>query len=188
MRFNEKLAAQVAAYFLYRAGGAMQVLKLMKLMYLAERVSLERYGEPLTGDTLVSMDHGPVLSNVLNHMNSMIDSEPNGWEAWISDREDHTLALRIAGDPTPRLTQLSEADLEVLAHVWQTYGQMTGGQLRNHTHRNCAEWEDPNGSSLKIPYARILKAVGYKPEIADEMEKRIAAQRSVELAFDNPRF
>lgn len=162
----------------------MQVLKLMKLMYLAERESLERFGEPLTGDGLYSMDHGPVLSNVLNHMNSMIDSQPDGWEAWVSDREDHTLALRVAGDPTPRLTQLSDADTEVLEQVWRKFGHMTGSQLRQYTHNHCAEWEDPSGSSLRIPYSRVLKAVGYRPEVADEMEKRIAAQRSVELAFE----
>jgi hypothetical protein len=40
----------------------LPVIKLIKLMYLAERLSLQRYGEPLTGDRLVSMPDGPVLS------------------------------------------------------------------------------------------------------------------------------
>ena len=37
-------------------------------MYLAERESLARYGEPITGDVLVSMKHGPVLSKTLDHI------------------------------------------------------------------------------------------------------------------------
>ncbi len=40
--FNEKKAAQAAAYFLLRAGGRLDVLKLMKLLYLAERRSFEK--------------------------------------------------------------------------------------------------------------------------------------------------
>jgi uncharacterized phage-associated protein len=79
MQFSEKKAAQVAAFFLYRAGGQLEILKLMKLMYLAERGSYEKFGEPMIGDKLVSMDNGPVLSITLNHMNHFLPSEPDGW-------------------------------------------------------------------------------------------------------------
>jgi hypothetical protein len=41
--FKEKVAAQVAAYFLFQARGRMPALKLMKLMYLAERRSFEKF-------------------------------------------------------------------------------------------------------------------------------------------------
>src|SRR6266487_2727273 len=72
MQFNEKKAAQVAAFFLHRARGELEILKLMKLMYLAERASYKKFGEPLIGDKLVSMDNGPVLSITLNHMNRFL--------------------------------------------------------------------------------------------------------------------
>ena len=61
--YNERRTAEAAAYLLHRAGGTLPALKLMNLLYLAERLSLKRYGEPLTGDRLVSMPHGPVLVN-----------------------------------------------------------------------------------------------------------------------------
>lgn len=60
--FNEKKAAQAAAFFLFQAGQPVSVLKLTKLLYLAERRSFERHGSPMIGDRLVSMPHGPVLS------------------------------------------------------------------------------------------------------------------------------
>ena len=60
--YDERRAAEAAAYLLHRAGGTMPIDKLMALLYLAERLSLQRYGEPLTGDRLVSMPHGPVLA------------------------------------------------------------------------------------------------------------------------------
>lgn len=66
--FDERKAAQMAAYFLMRAAGSLQVLKLMKLMYLAERLSFQQYGEGIVGDRLVSMPHGPVMSLTYSHM------------------------------------------------------------------------------------------------------------------------
>ena len=59
MAYSEKRAAQSAAFFISRARGTIEISKLMKLMYLAERESLARYGEPITGDVLVSMKQGP---------------------------------------------------------------------------------------------------------------------------------
>ena len=92
--FNERKAAQAAAWLLFRAGGTMPLLKLMKLLYLAERRSLELHAEPLIGDRLVSMQHGPVLSRTYNHMNGAVVSNGDGWECWVADRTGHMLALR----------------------------------------------------------------------------------------------
>ena len=180
MMYSEKKAAQIAAFFLFRAGGVLEILKLMKLMYLAERESFAKYGEPMMGDRLVSMEHGPVLSSTLDHMNNFVESGPGGWESWICDRDDHFVGLRETGDPTPRLTQLSDADLEILGEIWAKYGQYTGSQLRDLTHKICTEWEDPDYSSIPIPYTRVLKCVGYDAEVAAELNQRIQDQRRFE--------
>src|SRR6266496_928616 len=66
--YDEAKAAQIATFFALRREGAIEVLTLAKLMYLAERASYERYAAPLTGDKLCSMEHGPVLSQTLNYI------------------------------------------------------------------------------------------------------------------------
>lgn len=184
MKYSEKKAAQVAAYFIFRDGGAIEILKLMKLMYLAERESLAKFGEPITGDNFYSLDHGPVLSITLDHMNNFIDSEQGGWESWIRDKENHLLSLRIDEDPVPKLTQLCDADLEVLSSTYKDYGGYTGSQLRNITHEICTEWEDPHHSSTPIPYSRVLKCVGHDPEIAMEIDQKISGQRMLDDMFE----
>jgi uncharacterized phage-associated protein len=76
--FNERKVAQMAAFFLGQVqGGRMSHLKLMKLLYLAEREALRSLGLHLTGDHLVSMPHGPVLSMTLNLMDGNIESHPS---------------------------------------------------------------------------------------------------------------
>ena len=79
---------------LYRGGGSLPLIKLVKLLYLAERLSLQRYGEPITGDKLVSMPHGPVLSMTYDHINGALPSMEGGWDTWIADRADNVVALR----------------------------------------------------------------------------------------------
>lgn len=59
--FNERKVTHMAAYFLKQGGGQMSHLKLMKLLYLADREAMRRSGFPMSGDRLVSMPHGPVL-------------------------------------------------------------------------------------------------------------------------------
>lgn len=184
MQFSEKKAAQVAAFFLHRAKGQLEILKLMKLMYLAERASYQKFGEPLIGDQLVSMDNGPVLSITLNHMNRFLPSEKDGWEEWISDRQNYYLSLkREIRDPKEELVQLSDAELEVLEAVWKEYGHLGSFELADLTHKICPEWEDPHGSSLPISRSRLLRSLGFDPDTAKELEDRIEANLRIDLAF-----
>ena len=184
MLFNEKKAAQVAAFFVHAGGSRLSLLKLMKLMYLAERLSLQQYGEPMIGDKLCSMEHGPVLSHTLNYMNGLRESSPEGWDSWISDRANHELALkRKIKNVKDELTMLSDADIEILQLLWDQFGHLSPFELRDYTHDSCAEWEDPENTSIPIPYSRLLRCVGYDNVTAKEIEKKMRAQRAVEKAF-----
>jgi len=187
MQYSERKAAQIAAFLVFSAGGQTEILKLIKLMYFAERESFTRYGEPMTGDSFYSLDHGPILSRTLDHVNNLTDSVPGGWESWIKDREDHLVSLQDDGDPTDKLTLLSDADLEILTDIWASYGKYTASQLRNLSHEICEEWEDPNGSRLPISYSRLLKCVGYKDHnTVKELLDRIKSQSMVDLFLNSP--
>lgn len=185
--FDERKAAQAAACLLHRAGGKLPLLKLMKLMYLAERLSLKRYGDTITGDAFVSMPHGPVLSMTYDHMNGALSSDEGGWETWVSDRADNAVALRdesMIRTPEEDLTALSETDLECLNEVWKEFGHWDKYKLRDYTHSEaCPEWENPKGSSRPIPPGRLLKAVGYNPEQVEVLTRRLHEQRYINSAF-----
>jgi uncharacterized phage-associated protein len=182
--FNEQKTAQIAAWFLAQERGTMPHLKLMKLMYLAERESMEKHGFPMTGDRFVSMEHGPVLSRTLNHINGSIDSARDGWDSWISDKANHTVGLVREVDPDA-FDELSVADLNVLHSTWKKFGWMTKYQLRDFTHdpKNCPEWKDPNESSAPISYETVFQAVGFSPEVAKAMDADLKAQNFVSKAL-----
>jgi uncharacterized phage-associated protein len=62
--FDERKATAVASALLQLAGRSMHYLELLKLLYYADRESLDLYGQPITGDRYVNMRHGPVLRSV----------------------------------------------------------------------------------------------------------------------------
>jgi uncharacterized phage-associated protein len=185
--YNELRAAESAAFFLYRAGGSLPIIKLLKLLYLAERLSFQRYGEPLTGDHLVSMPHGPVLSMTYDFINGALQSSQGGWDTWVSDRENHSVALKdqsMIRSPELDLLQLSDSDLEILSETWSEFGHWDRWKLVDYTHSAaCPEWQDPNGSSSPITYASLFSALGYGNAEAAELEARMAKQQQVNAAF-----
>jgi uncharacterized phage-associated protein len=184
--YNERKAAQVAAFFLFRAQGRMPILKLMKLLYLAERTSYQKFGEPIIGDKLVSMDHGPVLSITYQHINGELRSEEGGWDTWVSGRENYDVSLQDPScirTPEQDLLELCDDDLDVLEETWSTFGHMTKWQIRDYTHDNCPEWENPRGSMIPMDLPRLFKALDFNEEQAKELEDRVAASSGLNAAY-----
>jgi len=177
--YKERKAAQVAAFFALKSNGSINVLKLAKLLYLAERESMRRFDEPLFYDKLVSMDHGPVASISLNNINGLIES-PH-WSEFIADRAGHEVGL-VPGKGFADLDDLSKADLKILEDLWSTFGDYDRYALRDWTHNNCQEWENPCGSSEPIPHDRVFKFLGKNN--ADSLAEAVRAYRSIERALD----
>lgn len=181
--FNERKVAQMAAFFLGQAPeGRMSHLKLMKLLYLADREAVRRYGLPISGDRFVSMPHGPVLSMTLNLMDGDVESGPDGWEAWISAKDNHELSLRKPFIPE-ELDELSPAEWTVLEAVWQQFGGMDRWGIRDWTHQHCPEWRNPHGSSYPISDQSLARAVGFDEAAAGELASRIEAECAVHQLF-----
>ena len=163
--FSESRTAQMAAFFLDKTTEKkMPHLKLMKLLYLSDRESVQETGLPISWDLPVSMPHGPVLSLTLNLMNGDWESDTtDGWASWISGKENYEVGL-VRSVSRKALDKLSDFDLDVLESVWARFGEMDQWRIRDWTHDHCAEWQDPDGSSRPISPGEILRAVGYNDE------------------------
>src|SRR5688500_4690350 len=60
--FNVMKVVQASAVLLKKHGGRMSRLRLVKLLYIADRESLSQTLRPITGDHPAAMEHGPVPS------------------------------------------------------------------------------------------------------------------------------
>lgn len=163
--FDLDRTAQAAARFLSRAPQhQLSKLKLMKLLYIADRTAFATYGATISGDRLVSMPHGPVLSRTLGAL-KMEDAAPDAWTAWVRHTGGHNFRL-ADGANIDAAGRLSDADIAIIDDVWDRFGTMAPWQLRDWTHdpTNCPEYEDPHGSSHEITTEALGRAVGFTPE------------------------
>lgn len=171
--FDEEKAAQAAAYLLQKFSGRHNLMVIIKLLYLADRSSLLETGYTITGDRMVSMPHGPVLSQILDLINQgpAPGRESSPWFAAIKPRAGYDLELVR----DPGVEALSPYETEVLDRIYERYGNLDQWQLRDFVHE-LPEWEDPHGSSLPIEPATILQAAGLDPteirQIVEEAEER----------------
>jgi uncharacterized phage-associated protein len=170
--YREDKATQASARLLQLAGGRLNHMKLVKLLYLADRKALLQFGRPITFDWYVSMPHGPVLSFTLDKINdSPAPNETSYWHRFISERRDHQVTLL---GPAPR-DQLSPAEEQLLDAVWQEFGTMNQWELRDYSH-SLPEWRDPKGSSLPIQISDILLGEGFSEDEAREVLDTLNAE------------
>ena len=177
LRFKHERATQAAAWLLQRRGGRMSYMKLLKLMYLADRQALLSFGRPITYDRYVSMTHGPVLSQTYNQMvaEESPDETPSYWRSLISGPENYEVSLRVANPPHD---QLSPAQERVLDDVFREYGTLTRWQIVALVH-TLPEWRDPHGSSIPISLRELLAAGGVDESDAAEIEAAMLRDEAV---------
>lgn len=158
-RFDESKATQVAAYFLKLRGGQMHYIKLIKLLYLADRESLIRWGATITTDRHVSMDNGPVTSRILNLI--IEDRSKPVWSEYISAPLGEYEVRLLKEAPIDKLSRAEEA---LLKEIFQAYGYRNRWDLIDNVMHKLPEWQDPHGSSIPIHIRDILVAAGEDEE------------------------
>lgn len=178
-RFREEKATEAAARLLKLRGGRMSHLKLIKLLYLLDREALIRWGRPITYDSYVSMPHGPVLSFTLDRINQPEFSEGAYWHRFIAPKAHHEVGLVRKSIPNEHLSPAEEA---LIDEVFERYGHLDRWQLRDLTHQ-LPEWKDPQGSSLPIDPAEILRNAGYSEEQIREIESDLEETHLADVLF-----
>jgi uncharacterized phage-associated protein len=166
--FNERKAAQAAAFLLRLNRGSMPYLKLIKLLYLADREALVRTGLPITGDRYVSMDRGPVVSRIYALIYEPTAERDSPWFEYVTKPKNFAVsAVKNRND----IDELSPYETDLLESVFNGFGKLDPFALADLTHKICPEWRDPQGSSLPIEPVEIMKAQGATPEEIQHAER-----------------
>lgn len=183
-QFNEAKTTQAAAFLLKENGGKMNYMKLIKLLYLADREALSRWERPITGDAYVSMPKGPVLSRVLDKINS--GRNPSGvqsyWHQYISSPEGYNIKLL---KHEPGFDELSKREKELLKIIFEQYKVYDKYQMVDICHEIIPEWRDPDGSSIPIRVEDILRAVNKTERDISLIEEEVANFNYVRAILSN---
>jgi uncharacterized phage-associated protein len=165
-------ASHAARWLLSRHEGKLDRIKLIKLIFFADRLHLARYGRPIVGGRYCAMEHGPVASDFYNAI------------------KDNALDGTLPEEGTPRVEGtrkadedfLSESDIEILRVVNDTYGPLDGWRLRDLTHETKSWTKNYKGgnSSYPLPYEDFFEDLD--PEDS-EMLELIAESQEAEKAL-----
>ncbi len=159
-RFDVKKLINALAFF---AGEVKDLdkLKATKLLYLADKHHLVRYGRPILGDCYFRLDAGPVPSRSLDIMNSTVDvfrvniPTPNK-DAFISKLKitDHKYP-RFQQREAPDLSVFSSSEIESLKETLHEYGKLSISKLIKLTHKD-ATWQETE-QNAEIDYRLFFK-------------------------------
>ena len=169
-RFNTKKAVQAAAALLRQEPDRrMSRLRLLKLLYIADRESIKKTGRPIIGSRFVAMDNGPLHSAVYDLIKGQHAHEQD-WSAHFRNAPRYNVELY----DDPGVSELSKYELEILEKVVKDHLAMEDWDVAVSTHE-FDEWRKnyEKGTSKTIPVEHVIEAVGRgddKDDIIQDMK------------------
>ena len=182
--FDIQKTIAAVAFLLRKQGEELDMFLALKMLYLAEKEALIRWGKPITGDSFVSLPKGPVLSGVYNLFKGEAPSgDQNQWNRYFTERVNHKIHLKQDAN----IDLLSEREMEVLEIARQKINEMAPWEVSRWLHETCPEWQDPHGGSQPIDPEIILRKAGLSEARIREIEESNAVFRHAKSLFSNRR-
>ena len=131
-------------------------MALIKLLYLIDREALLRFGRPVTGDAVVAMKQGPVLSAIFDRVSQKKQHlAKSAWHNFIPRPAPYVYTVRFSG--VPETSALSEAEVALIDKIYAKYRDLSEDDLVGLTHK-LPGWSDPGKGSKPISFEAILRA------------------------------
>lgn len=151
--FDYKKAVQAINFFANENKCRVDKLATLKLIWLADRHHLRKFGRPILNDTYYAMKLGPVASSLKDILGFSIlgDTEEKYLKNYLElDKKNVNKIYSIKGVD---LDVFSDSDIESLKIVYDKYGKLSGSQLVELSHK-FPEWKKfetalKNGSSTR---------------------------------------
>ena len=134
-----KKITQALNYLAERQGGEINYLKALKLLYLADRLHLRKYGRLISDDRLVAMKNG-TLGSQAKDIVLQRETLPHVVYKYSENRLKRNLDEYTIGPNDKAKDSLSETDVECLDQVYSMLGNKKEFDLAQLTHQ-LPEWE-----------------------------------------------
>ena len=133
--FSHRKATQALNFFARKAGGRINKMKALKLVYFADRYHLRKYGRPVVGDEYLAMNYGPVASGTkdLAEMSDFLGEEEERYAKRFIRPAESAITYSSIHNVDEKV--LSESDREALEFSWKRFGRTAEFALSKLTHR-----------------------------------------------------
>ena len=146
--FDPEKARAAVLYLTGDEGRSLDKYRVCKMLFLADKYHLVRYGRTITGDHYWALPHGPAPTTVLNLLNDVLQGDIHHPYARalraaveIDDTVKHPL---IRARQQPDWDCLSKSDIEALDKTLERYSNSSFNRLWQLTHSMSAyknAWE-----------------------------------------------
>ena len=171
-----KKATQALNFLARKKDGTINKMKAIKLIFLADRLHLRKYGRPVIGDMYWAMKLGPVGSKTKRAAElDLPDDVLLYTKKYIKPTDDKKQSLVSIKEPD--LEVFSKTDLECLETVYHTFSDKDQFELAELTHK-YPEWPKYQ-RELKTGKKRVR--MDYDDLFADGNHNGLFAQTKTEL-------
>ena len=165
--FDEIKATQAACYLLSLNAGRMNYMKMIKLLYLADREYITNWSNSITTDFYVSMDNGPVTSKIYDLIKDSRSDNGTYWASCIRTEEYNTVLRKEPKE----YDRLSPMEMEVIADINQKFADKSEWDVVKFCHDNLKEWQNPSGSTIQITIEDIIRATKDEKDIDESIRE-----------------
>lgn len=135
-----KKATQALNFVASKKGGAVNKMKAIKLIFLADRLHLRKYGRPIVGDIYWAMKLGPVgsLTKNIAELAGVPEDVLSYAKKYIKPTDDkkHHFASQRPVD----MNVFSKTDIDCLEAVYEKFSDKDQFELKDITHQ-YPEWK-----------------------------------------------
>ena len=134
-----KKATQALNFFAVKKDGRINKMKAIKLIFLADKLHLRKYGRPIVGDSYLAMKYGPVGSQSKN-VAELSDRLPKKIAVYARKYIKPTLDKNtFVSVDSVDLSLFSKTDVECLNSVYKEFSDKDQFELAEITHK-YPEW------------------------------------------------
>lgn len=127
MDINLKKIENSILFFANKSNNRIERMRLMKLMWLSDRLHLNKYGRLILNDRYKALPNGPIASTALNISQYGIPGSINVDKHYVNSLKDFEVDF------------FSKSDLKIMDYVWEKFQNMESFEFSEYSHK-YPEW------------------------------------------------
>ncbi len=171
--YEDQRIKEVLLYILSKTG-AVDYYHLMKILYLAERQHLAKWGEKITSDDYYALPHGPVPTRIYDSLKSVKEGKGSFLSDVIVVDKDSPNVTPLR---TPDMDYLSKSEIEALDNAIAKNIVKSFAELERMTHDKYYNKALVNGRKMSVE--DIARSGGATEQMIEFIREQMAFDKAL---------
>ena len=172
--FDKDTTLNAVLYIMQQLGGTVDMHKIFKILFFADREHLSKYGRTITGDVYIAMNYGPVPSKT-DDIFKAVRGDSFFSAGDLCDYFHFTNKYMVKSDKTPDLDYLSKSDLMCLDTAIKKCKDKSFGELTAMSHGFA--WQS-TARDREMSFSDILREEGDSEEYISYISNKLELESS----------